>query len=113
MSVGQTKVLFTQIHRMSTWHGAEGTLGVDGRLDGDDSLSLRTPALLALSLHLKQVGVVGQQVLNDHRVLRWVRYVNALHLTCRKGQSLFRARTCDVCVSARFVSHACRTQSVS
>lgn len=66
-----------------TWHGGERAPGVHGRLDGDDALSLRTPALLALSLHLEQVGMVGQQVLDDHGVLCWVRHVNALHLTWR------------------------------
>lgn len=69
---------------MSTWHGAEGALGVHGGLDGDDALSLWTPALLTLSLHLKQVGVIWQQVLDDHGVLSWVCHIDALHLTCRK-----------------------------
>lgn len=49
-----------------TWHWGERTPGVHSRLDGDDALSLRTPALLTLSLYLKQVGMVGQQVLDDH-----------------------------------------------
>lgn len=69
---------------MSTWHRAEGALGVDSRLDGDDALSFRTPALLALSLHLKQVGVIWQQVLDDHRVLCRVCHVDTLHLTYRE-----------------------------
>lgn len=49
-----------------TWHGGEWTPGVDSRLDGDDALSLWTPTLLTLSLYLKQVRMVGQQVLDDH-----------------------------------------------
>lgn len=76
-----------RINRISTWHGAEGALGVDGRLDGDDSLSLWAPALLALSLHLTYVGVVGQQVLDDHGGLRWVRHVDTLHLAYRRREN--------------------------
>lgn len=38
-----------------TWHRAEGAFRVDSRLNGDDSLSLRTPSLLALSFYLEQV----------------------------------------------------------
>lgn len=66
-----------------TWHRAEGALGVDSRLDSDDSLSLRTPAFLTLSFHLEQVGLVGQKLLNHHGVLRWVSDVHALHFTYR------------------------------
>lgn len=69
---------------MSTWHRVEGAFGVDSRLDGDDALSFWTPALLALSLHLKQVGVIWQQVLDDHRVLSRVCHVDTLHLTYRE-----------------------------
>lgn len=66
-----------------TWHGGEWTPGVNSRLDGDDALSLWTPTLLTLSLYLKQVRMVGQQVLDDHRVLCRVCHINALHLTWR------------------------------
>lgn len=79
----------TESNGSGTWHGAEGTLGVDCRLDGDDSFSLWTPALLALGLHLEQVGVVGQQVLDDDRVLRWVRHIDAIRVTCKRRHGLF------------------------
>lgn len=64
-----------------TWHGIEGTLGVDGGLDGDDAFSFLAPAFMALSFHLKQVRMVGQKILDDHRVVRRVGHIDAFHFT--------------------------------
>lgn len=64
-----------------TWHGTERALWVHLGLDGDDSLPLRAPALLALRLHLEDVGVVGQQVLHHHRVLAGVGDGDPVHLS--------------------------------
>lgn len=74
----------SQEKSVCTWHGREWTPGVNGGLDGDDALPLWTPTLLTLSLYLEQVGMVGQEVLDDHRVLRWVGHIDALHLSWRR-----------------------------
>lgn len=75
-----------------TWHGTERALRVHLGLDGDDSLPLGAPALLALCLHLEDVGVVGQQVLHHHRVLAGVGDGDPVHLSWdtqgRGGQHL-------------------------
>lgn len=49
-----------------TWYRAERALRVHLGLYGDDSFPLRAPAFLTLRLHLKDIGVVGQQVLYHH-----------------------------------------------
>lgn len=64
-----------------TWHGTERALRVHLGLDGDDSLPLGAPALLALRLHLEDVRVVGQQVLHHHRVLAGVGDGDPVHLS--------------------------------
>lgn len=69
------------VPRHLTWHGAERALRVHLGLDGDDSLPLGAPALLALRLHPEDVRVVGQQVLHHHRVLAGVGDGDPVHLS--------------------------------
>lgn len=45
--------------RQLTWEGAEWTLGVHLRFNGDDALSLWAPAFLALGPHTEHIGMVG------------------------------------------------------
>lgn len=71
----------SQVPIRLTWNRAERALRVHLGLDGDDSFPLGAPALLALCLHLEDVGVVGQQVLHHHRVLARVGDGEAVHLS--------------------------------
>lgn len=52
--------------RQLTWQGAERALRVHLGFNGDDTLSLTAPALLALGPHSEHVGVVGQEVFYHH-----------------------------------------------
>lgn len=63
-----------------TWQGAERALRVHLGLDGDDTLSLSAPALLALGPHPEHIGVVRQEILYHHRGLARVRDVEPMHL---------------------------------
>lgn len=49
-------------------------------LDGDNTLSLSAPALLALGPYPEHIGVVRQEVLHHHRGLARVRDVEPMHL---------------------------------
>lgn len=59
MCVGGDGVSYRGGRGQLTWQGAEWALGVHLGLNGNDTLTLWTPAFLALGPHTEHVGVVG------------------------------------------------------
>lgn len=52
--------------RQLTWQGTERALWVHLGLNGDDTLPLSSPALLALGSNSEHIGVVGQEIFDHH-----------------------------------------------